>query len=524
MTKSIFILLFGLTIALSSCRKDFETEPSSGALEFSKDTVYLDTVFATIGSSTYTLKVYNRSDKDISIPTLKLAKDDSKYRIMVDGMTGEDGPDADNIGDGKVFHNVELLANDSLYVFIETTWDVATGNPTEFLYTDEIQFDSGSNFQKVNLVTLIRDAVFLYPHVVGGTRESLLLGVDENNDEVRINGFELDANDPINGNEFVFTNAKPYVIYGYAGIPAGKTLQINPGARVHFHAESGMVVQPGGTLKISGTPSGPANPLENEVVFEGDRLEPDFSNVPGQWGTIWFRQGSINNSIEHLTLHNATVGLLVENASLFPINNSQIYDCSNVGILARTANITSNNLVVNTAGQQCLALTQGGTYDFTHATINNNWNSSNQLAVLLDDYRSENNVAVEFYNMQAAFKNSIIYGSNNIELFLDRQNPITTPAAWTATFDHCLIKFGDQGTTLEGNPFYNLIRNGANGNLLNLDPKFQNINRNKLNIDDTSNAVAKGNIAYIQPDINNTPRSSPPDLGAYQHAAFPAAP
>jgi hypothetical protein len=39
-----------------------------------------------------------------------------------------------------------------------------------------------------------------------------------------MNGFELDSADPIHGNEFHFTKDKPYVIYGFAGIPAGKEL------------------------------------------------------------------------------------------------------------------------------------------------------------------------------------------------------------------------------------------------------------------------------------------------------------
>ena len=65
-------------------------------------------VFTNIGSSTYNLKVYNRSDNDIVIPTLRLGQgQNSNYRLNVDGLTG-DGPIA-----GKEFTDVELLANDS---------------------------------------------------------------------------------------------------------------------------------------------------------------------------------------------------------------------------------------------------------------------------------------------------------------------------------------------------------------------------------------------------------------------------
>ena len=114
-----YIIGFFMLIFWSSCRQDFEFTPSTGQLSFSKDTVYLDTVFSNIGSSTYTLKVYNNSDNDILIPSLKLSKGQtSNYRMNVDGMLGN-GPLV-----GKEFENVELLAQDSMFVFIETTIDI----------------------------------------------------------------------------------------------------------------------------------------------------------------------------------------------------------------------------------------------------------------------------------------------------------------------------------------------------------------------------------------------------------------
>ena len=83
--RSITLLFFiGILLILGSCRSDFETFPSTGDLVFSKDTIYLDTVFTTISSSTYNLKIYNRSKKDINIPTIKLGKGlSSKYRITL---------------------------------------------------------------------------------------------------------------------------------------------------------------------------------------------------------------------------------------------------------------------------------------------------------------------------------------------------------------------------------------------------------------------------------------------------------
>ena len=90
MIRSLYYIIgFFMLIFWSSCRQDFEFTPSTGQLSFSKDTVYLDTVFSNIGSSTYTLKVYNNSDNNILIPSLKLSKGQtSNYRMNVDGMLG----------------------------------------------------------------------------------------------------------------------------------------------------------------------------------------------------------------------------------------------------------------------------------------------------------------------------------------------------------------------------------------------------------------------------------------------------
>ncbi len=324
MRKIIILLFVGLAVTISSCRQDFVFKPSTGDLTFSKDTIYLDTVFTNIGSSTYTLKVYNKSSKDIKIPTIQLGKGQaSKYRMTVDGMIGDNN---------RIFRDVELLAKDSMYIFIELTSDIASANPTDFLYTDQILFDSGSNLQKVELVTLIQDAYFIFPNRSNDIYETIPIGFNEDGTVLETRGRNLSHSHPNNGDEFTFRTDKPYVVYGYASVPSGETLTIPGGARVHFHSESGLVVQDGGSLFIDGDVSTTAA-MENEVIFEGDRLEPDFSDVPGQWGTVYLRQGSSNHRIKNLSLKNAVIGLLVENnfGTTMTIENTQIYDCSNVG-------------------------------------------------------------------------------------------------------------------------------------------------------------------------------------------------
>ncbi len=514
MRQFIFLFFIGIIITISSCRTDFETVASNGNLKFSRDTIYLDTVFTNIGSSTYTLKVYNNSKDDITIPTIQLGKGaNSKYRMTVDGTRGIDG---------KIFTNVNLLAKDSLYIFIETTANIADANPADFLYTDQILFDGGTNLQKVELVTLIQDAIFLYPQRFDdGTTETLNLGTDDK--PINIYGFFLDENDPINGNELKFTNKKPYVVYGYAAVPSGKKVSFDPGTRVHFHADSGLILAKNASLNVNGTTS-TTDKLENEVIFEGDRLEPDFSDVPGQWGTIWLTDGSTNHKINHLTIKNAAIGILIQNndGTTVDIKNSQIYNSSNYGILAQTAKISGENLVINNAGLGSLACTYGGDYKFTHCTLNNNWPSSSQVALLVNNFIKGAIPEVQDLS-EATFNNCIIYGSYSNELILDKKEG----AKFDFQFNNCLIKFNDIGTGLANNKLYDFIRKQESGNIKssngNNDPKFYEANQNQLNIDETSAAFAKGNTIYSIPFdiIGNARNNSAPDLGAYHNKPFP---
>lgn len=509
MRKLIILFFVGLAITVSSCRQDFVFKPSTGDLTFSRDTIYLDTVFSNIGSSTYTLKVYNKSSKDIKIPTIQLGKGlNSKYRMTVDGMTGDNN---------RIFHDVELLAKDSMYIFVETTADIADANPTDFLYTDQIQFDSGDNFQKVELVTLIQDAYFIFPNKNNGVIDQIPIGFNEDGTVLQTNGRNLSHSHPDNGDEYLFKTDKPYVVYGYASVPNGETLTIPGGARVHFHADSGLVVQNGGSLHITGSTSATAA-LENEVIFEGDRLEPDFSNVPGQWGTVYLRQGSTNHNIKNLTLKNAVIGLLIEDnaGSVMTIENTQIYDCSNYGILSYNGSIDGKKVVINSCGQFCLAAIYGGDYNFTNCTFNNNWSSSKQLAVYVSDYL-EGATPLSLPLTQANFTNCIIYGSNSNEMILDKQGTV-----FNTSFQNCLVRLNvSSNSTIPGNPLYDVIRLEQNGNKINKSPNFQNIPQNKLVIGEDSFGKGMGIDAGIPFDILGKPRVSPYDAGAYNFILFP---
>ena len=510
LASSCFLLLW------SSCRKDFDFTPTEGALRFSKDTVYLDTVFTNIGSSTYTLKVYNTSNNDISIPKIKLQEgQNSNYRLNVDGMTG------DTPLTGKEFTDVELLAKDSMYIFIETTIDIQSlvSDDTQFLYTDAIEFGL-NNKQTVELVTLVKDAVFIYPQQFtnpdGSTViETLSFDVDGDgvSDETNIQGRFLEDD------ELNFTNEKPYVIYGYAAVDEGKTLNISAGARVHFHANSGLLVTNNASLHANGLLSTDDELLENEIIFEGDRLEPGFSEVPGQWQTIWLFSGSTDNKFDYTTIKNSTVGILVDgnqdDSSKLQINNSQIYNSSNFGVLGRATAITAENLVINKSGQSSFAATYGGNYNVTHSTIANYWsNSFRQFpALLLNNFITDSDQNIIPNNLNSAnFTNCIIYGNDNPELLLDQ----IPEADFNFKFKNCLLLFNDPNNNFTG-PYYNFNDTDFYENVLfNLDPEFLDPQQNKLQIPLTSAAAGQGtNAGILGSDIRQISRPSPSDIGAY---------
>jgi len=506
------LAILGCLVLWSSCRNDFESVDSTGNLEFSRDTVYLDTIFTNIGSSTYNLKVYNRSNEDINIPTIRLAQGEaSNYRLNVDGLPG------------KSFEDIQVLAKDSIFIFVETTFDINTAPSQDgpFLYTDKILFDSSGNEQDVDLVTLVQDAVFLFPEqAADGTIETLNLGMDGNGDDILIEGFFLEDD------QLTFTNEKPYVIYGYAAVPPNKTLTIQPGARVHFHADSGILVANQGSIKSNGARSADPEAMENEIIFEGDRLEPAFSDVPGQWGTIWCTSGSTNNEFSFTTIKNATVGILMENNDgdeTLRLSNVQIYNMANVGLLARTGNVYGENLVINNCGQTALSCSFGGTYNFNHSTFANYWTNSFRSfpAVQLDNVIQTGENEFQVMDLvEANFTNCIIYGNERRELGFVRAEE----AAFNFNFTNTLIRFEDPQGDFDEIPLYDFSNMSLYTNsVLNMDPVFQNTSRNNFNIEAGTSGAENIGLSGVLPmlDLNGTPRNNPVDVGAYEATMFP---
>lgn len=501
----VLFFIMGFLILGTSCRKDFEYSSSKGDLAFSKDTVFLDTIFRNIGSSTYSLKVYNRSYEDVVIPSIRLGNGDiSNYRLNVDGTAG------------KSFTNVPLFGKDSLYIFIETTVDIANDAENSLLYIDVLQFDSGNNQQNIPLVTLVKDATFLYPKTnADGTKETIVLSTDANWNEINAQGFVLDDT------QLNFSNDKPYVIYGYAVVPEGKELVVDAGARIHFHQNSGILIQDGGVITVNGILSENQELMEGEVILEGDRLEPEFSNIPGQWGALWIASGSNGNTLNHMTLRNASIGILVEgddvlDSSTLDMKNSQIYNSANFNLFAQGANISAENVVIGSAGISSIHCQLGGAYSFVHSTIANYWNRGfrNTPAVVISNFNLINPSNAKDLT-KADFKNCIIDGANDVEfsLLTNEEN------LFDYSFMNCFLKFSNtEGQSIS--PLYDfMFSDNYVATILNGQTDFFNTNTDDFRIgldSDVINAGDIGTASTLPFDILGAERTTNADLGAYQ--------
>ena len=470
-----WIIISGL-LALFSCREDEVTSSSSVRLEFSADTVFLDTIFTTIGSSTRRFKVFNRNADKVIISSVRLGRGtDSHFRLNVDGSPGKD------------IRNVEIEGEDSIFVFVDVSVDVM--GTSELLYTDSIIFSTNGRDQHVQLVTLAKDAYFHHPTTTVGNLPISIV-CDE-----------------------TWTDDKPHVIYGYLVVDEGCTLDIQEGAEIHFHKGAGLWVYDGGTLRVNGTPG-------NEVVFQGDRLEPFYEEAPGQWEQIWLSLGSIDNEINYALIKNGTIGIridsLSENANpILRLNNTIIRNCSAIGIFGNNADIEATNTVVSNCGQYNLVCNFGGSYDFKHCTFANYWGFSNRQtpAVLLNNwYEFDNTIFVNDLN-RADFSNCIIYGDQDSEIIINEN----TDGNFNYSFHYCLLNIepNPQDNSYDiSDPIY------FNNILLNQDPRFINEDIN-YELDTLSPAMDAGDpvIGVQVPfDLNNNTRdfNGIPDLGAYE--------
>ena len=159
-----------------------------------------------------------------------------------------------------------------------------------------------------------------------------------------------------------WVNDKPYLIYGYAVIDSKGHLNIDPGCRLHFFNNSGMWVYKDGSLHVNGT-------LNEPVTFQGSRLEPAYSESPGQWDRILINEGSKDNVINYAIIKNGFIGIQAETDSAdmgnrLLLNNTIVRNMIGPGFAEPLLSHYCGNSVFANCGAYAVSLTTGGTLRF----------------------------------------------------------------------------------------------------------------------------------------------------------------
>ena len=467
-------------LALFACTKDSLTTNSSDSISFDTDTLFFDTVFTTVGSSTRKFKIYNKHNSKIKISNLKLAGgSNSIFRLNVNGIPGIE------------FKDLEIRAKDSMWVYADVTVDPGNTN-LPFVVTDSIEFTTNGNFQDVKLVAFGQNAIF---HKSGNGNTS----------------FYIDCDD-------IWENDTPHVVYGIAVIDTNCSLTIEKGTRVYFHNNGAIVALNKSSLKINGTKDEP-------VILEGDRLEPSYDNIAGQWQGIYLFPLSIDNEVNWAVIKNARLGIQADtlNSSVssnptLTIRNSMIYNCSSIGISGRGSWIEGSNCVFVNCGDYCGAFSLGGKYSFKHCTFGNySPNGIDKAAVVLNNWFEDNNRNIIPRDLETAdFTNCIIYGAQENELLLSKIDEAT----FNHHFKNCLIKVNTNDVDTESPNFVNCA--------VNENPDFKDIYFHDFNLNENSSAINLGDVSEVNSDLinlefdlNNTSRTNDgkPDAGAYEYLA-----
>ena len=468
-------------LAGQACKKNNQINPDASLkLSFSTDTLLFDTVFTSLGSATHQLRIYNPNSDDLKISSIRLlGGESSPYRLNLDGENNIE------------FYDKIIPANDSLFSFLRVTINPNDLN-TPFVVEDELEFITNGNTQIVKLLAWGQNANYIVADKV------VTLGNVKYPYHVVADSLQTT----------VWTNERPYVIYGWALINSWGTLKIEEGTRIYCHQGSGIFSWSDGQLIISGT-------AENPVVIQGDRLEAYYNDTPGQWEQILMMDGraGADHRISHAIIRNGTIGLNCQSSlkvteCALRIDNTIIENQSGYGLYSILYPVEAKNFVIANCGfANCWAF--GGDYRFVHGTFADYWQDqhNNNIAISVANRAIDGNEELFYYPFHMEMDNCIIYGKQKDEF----STAFGPDADSTFILDHCLIK----------SEKFNGGMAGFSHCLFNLEPYFVDELRD-YHIDSiASPVIGTGNPLFgneVPYDLDGVLRVGAPDIGAYQFA------
>ena len=463
---SIRIGLFLISsILFYSCTKESFITNADASLYITADTVKFDTVFTTTGSITQSFKIINENNQKLLLSSIKLMGGNaSAFRININGVAGVET------------NNIEIAANDSIYVFVAVTIQ-PTSAQLPFIVSDSILIAYNGNNHFVQLEAFGQNAHFLRDQVITGNK--------------------------------LWPNDLPYVLLGSFRIDTSAKLTIEAGCKIYIHALAPVLVD--GTLEINGEKN-------NEVIFSGDRLDEYYRNLPGSWAGIYFRNASKDNRLTFTVINNATRALVVQNPSLNASPKLILHQCilnnaSANGLLAENSSVEADNSLISNCGNN-IQIQLGGDYSFSNCTVaaySNAFQLHNTPVLQATNFLLENaNTLIN--DLNASFTNCIFWGEGGIN---DDEVAVTKEgnSLFNVSLENCMYKsVNDPSNT----SLIACIKNQA--------PQFDSIDVSgnyydfRITKDPTAPGIDQGVLTSFPKDLDDQPRNAGgfTDIGSYE--------
>ena len=391
-------------------------------------------------------------------------------------MRGEEGVFSINVDgvSGKTFEDVEIRANDSIFIFVECFLDANDDN-RPFLVEGQLDFMTNGNLQTVTLEAY---------------------GQNVN----RLRNVTLDQ-------DAVFGPERPYVIFDTLTVAKDVTLTVLPGTRLYFHDKGLLQVE--GCLKAVGS-------REQKIQMRGDRIgdvltDTGYEILAGQWQGVRFGPLSFENRMEFVDMQSTVAGVVVDSCGVLDrdkltLVNSWLHNSQRNALRSSHSRVNAYGCVFSEAAEAVVHLA-GGVHEFVQCTLSNYYlfAISPESILTLNHLLPDDAMNMRNPLMKADFKNSIIYGM---------VSPITP---------------GDLNDT---DVYLRNVLLGVNGSdddhfvscLWDEDPLFETIRSDYIfnyRLKENSPAIGAGNPAYVTPidlyDMDGVDRlsSGSPTLGAF---------
>ena len=459
-TYSLLLIIF--SHLFFSCKKDSFITNAGAKLGISANSLKYDTVFTSTGSVTQSFKISNNNNQKLLLSSVKLmGGTGSEFKINVNGITAQE------------VNDIEVAANDSIYVFVTVTINPSVTN-LPFLVKDSIRIAYNGNTNFVQLEAYGQNAHFLHNAVIKGNKS--------------------------------WPNDLPYVIIGGVRVDTNVVLTIDPGCKIYAHADAPIIID--GSLIINGT-------KDNPVVFTGDRLDEGYKDFPASWPGIYFRSSSKNNVLNFTTVKNAYRAIFTQNPSDNINPKVQIHQCIvdnayDAGILCVNSSLFADNILVSNCGSN-INIIYGGVYNFTNCTVAaySTFINHKKPVLSVNNFAEKDGAAVTT-DLTALFTNCIFWGEDGEvkdEVQVSKQGSNT----FIVSFDHCL---------------YKAATDPANSDIIepikNQNPMFDSINVSKRFFDfhtsnDTAPGINKGAQTLLLQDLDGKNRiDGKPDIGCYE--------